>query len=82
MVNPPEPPADSKPHISELGLSPQIFCPPDTSELPSTLASPLLPTPRTSFPSSSCMGSMTSLSNPTKKAIIPKALINVETDNE
>ena len=80
MVNPPEPPTTAKPHVSELGLSPQIFNPLDTKGHPSTSASPILPTARTSFHSSSCMGSMTSISNQTKKMPIRTSLINIDMD--
>ena len=41
MMNPPAPPEEPKPHISELGLPPQIFSPgPEQPE--SKFASPLL----------------------------------------
>ena len=62
MVNPPEPPTIPKPHISELGLSPQMFSPEVSKEAPSNYASPILPTRRTSFQSS-----MTSISTSSKK---------------
>ena len=81
MVNPPQPPEVPKPHISDIGMAPQvlipafkhnlqsiqsiaqIFSPPSPSSCPapSDFASPLLPTPKPSLPSS-CRGSITSLS--------------------
>jgi len=63
MVNPPQPPEVPKPHISDIGMAPQLFSPPSPSSCPaqSDFASPLLPTPKPSLPSS-CRGSITSLS--------------------
>ena len=60
MINPPTPPELPKPHISDLGMSPQIFSP-EAQEPESNFASPILPTPRPSQHGSS-FGSMTSLS--------------------
>jgi len=68
MVNPPQPPEVPKPHISDIGMAPQIFSPPSPSSCPapSDFASPLLPTPKPSLPSS-CRGSITSLSTQGKR---------------
>ena len=60
MINPPAPPEIPKPHISDIGLPPQLFSPGD-EEPESKYASPLLSNPRPSQYSSS-KGSMTSLS--------------------
>jgi len=45
MVKPIEPPAVLKPHISDIGMQPQVFSPPSPSSCPppSNFASPLLP---------------------------------------
>ena len=60
MVNPPEPPAEPKPHVSALGLSPQTLRP--TAVAHSDFASSII------LAKSSIMGSMTSLStNRSKK---------------
>ena len=73
MVNPPEPPAVPKPHISDLGLSPQVFSPEVTKEAPSNYASPILPSRRTSFHSS-----MTSITTSSKKTPITTTIVKVE----
>jgi len=74
MVNPPEPPAVPKPHISDLGLSPQVFSPEVTREAPSNFASPILPSRGTSFHSS-----MTSITTSSKKTPITTTIVKVET---
>ena len=71
MVSPPEPPTAAKPHISQLGLSPQIFSPPETTEIPSASGSPILPTTYTSFHSSSCL-----------QTPITTSLVQIETEEE
>ena len=45
MVLPQEPPAVTKPHITDIGMMPQVFSPPSPSSCPppSNYASPLLP---------------------------------------
>ena len=47
MVLPQEPPAVTKPHITDIGMMPQVFSPPSPSSCPppSNYASPLLPRP-------------------------------------
>jgi hypothetical protein len=77
MINPPEPPSVPKPHISELGLSPQVFSPEVTKEAPSNFASPILPTRRTSFHSS-----MISISTNSKRAPMKTIVVKVETERE
>ena len=54
MVKPQCPPEMPKPHISDLGMEPQMFSPPTPQEAPSNFASPLLPdrSSRSSFCSS------------------------------
>ena len=60
MMNPPALPEIPKPHISDIGLPPQLFSP-EAEETESRYASPLLSNPRPSQLSSR-KGSMTSLS--------------------
>ena len=60
MVNPPAPPEVSKPHISDIGLPPQVFSP-GAQDQESNYASPIL---ARSSQYSSSMGSMGSLSYP------------------
>ena len=43
MINPPLPPTIPKPHITDIGMAPQVFSPPATKETPTNMASPLLP---------------------------------------
>lgn len=43
MIDPPLPPSTPKPHITDIGMAPQVFSPPATKETPSNFASPLLP---------------------------------------
>ena len=43
MINPPLPPTIPKPHITDIGMQPQMFSPPATKETPTNMASPLLP---------------------------------------
>ena len=43
MINPPLPPSIPKPHITDIGMQPQMFSPPATKETPTNMASPLLP---------------------------------------
>jgi len=55
MVKPQTPPELPKPHISDIGMKPQVFSPPTPQEAPSNFASPLLPDrlSKSSFASSS-----------------------------
>ena len=57
MIDPPQPPEVPKPHITDLGLQPQVFSPDDPGP-ESILASPLLASSRVS----SFFGSTTSIS--------------------
>ena len=76
MINPPSPPEVPKPHISDIGMSPQMFSP-ENKEPESNFASPILPTPRPSQYSSS-MGSMTSLSTHySKKTAVNSSLMRL-----
>ena len=43
MINPPLPPSTPKPHITDIGMNPQVFSPVVSKEPPSNFASPLLP---------------------------------------
>ena len=43
MINPPRPPVSPRPHITDIGLPPQVFSPETKKEPPSNYASPLLP---------------------------------------
>ena len=43
MIDPPMPPSTPKPHITDIGMNPQVFSPEVTKDAPSNFASPLLP---------------------------------------
>ena len=76
MINPPTPPEVPKPHVSDLGMSPQMFSP-EKQEPESNYASPILSTPRPSQYSSK-MGSMTSLSTHcSKKTAVNSSLVKL-----
>jgi len=56
MVKPQSPPEVVKPHITDIGMNPQLFSPPTTQEAPSNIASPILPS-RGTFSSRSSLAS-------------------------
>ena len=43
MVAPQTPPEVTRPHITDIGMNPQIFSPPVKQEVQSNFASPILP---------------------------------------
>ena len=57
MVKPQTPPEVTKPHITDIGMNPQLFSPPTTQEAPSNFASPILPASRGTFSSRSSLAS-------------------------
>ena len=57
MVKPQTPPEVTKPHITDIGMKPQVFSPPTPQEAPSNFASPLLPTSRGTYSSRSSLAS-------------------------
>ena len=57
MIKPLAPPEVVKPHITDVGMMPQLFSPPSPQDEPSNFASPLLPTPRGTYSSRSSLAS-------------------------
>ena len=57
MVKPQTPPEVIKPHITDIGMNPQLFSPPSVQEAPSNFASPIMPASRGTFSSRSSLAS-------------------------
>lgn len=77
MINPPDLPLLTKPHITQIGLIPQTFSPPSGDFPPEKEASPILPTPGTTSIISFGSMSNTNLSSNTRKSDVSNSSVEV-----